>query len=331
VTGRATRRSFAALAVVACCLGSGPAAHARRESPGDSFITVQTEPALAKIRLELGGRRFTTNADGRARIRGTRNRADVERRLRVLTSPLRPGVRARFSGWHRGRVTVAVDYYVEPRYVDVAGNPVNPQRIHSAELKNAYGLPEHIDGPTFGWLQGRGVRGWGTNLEHRLIAHSVQRVIVDQSNVVNRGQQRFEPALDRKPRIQLLFYSARVRVRDAIFGFPVGSGVEVAFPNGRRQEFDLGDGAELNLRALPRGLYKVDAKGPGLSFEQPLSLSRDGSIELQVITYLDIMVLLLVIGAAALGLLLIGRPVLARRLSGAAPRAVRRPRIGSRS
>jgi hypothetical protein len=328
---RATRRSCAVLAAVVCCLGPGQAASAERDAPGRSFITVETEPAMAKIRLELGGRRFTTNADGRARIRGARNRADLERRLRVLTSPIRAGERARFAGWHGHRITLALDYWVKPRYVDVAGNPVAPRRIRFVELKNSYGLPEHIDGPTLGWLQGRGTSGSGSQLEHKEIAHSLQRVVVDHSNVVNRGQQRFIPARDRNPRVQLLFFSARVRVRDAIFGFPVGSGVDVTFPSNRMQQFDLGDGAELDLRSLPRGLYEVDAKGPGFSFERPLSLSRDAEVELPLITYLDIVVMLLVIGAAAGGLILIGRPVLARRLREAAPRARRRPRTGSRT
>ena len=308
-----------------------PAGHAQRDAGGRSFITVETEPALAKIRLELGSRRFTTNADGRARIRGARSRGDLEQRLRVLTSPIRAGERARFSGWHRHKITLALDYWVEPRYVDVAGSPVAPSRIRSVDLKNSYGLPEHITGPTLGWLQGRGTSGSGSQLEHKEIAHSFQRVVVDDSNVVNRGQQRFVPALDRTPRVQLLFFSARVRVRDAIFGFPVGSAVEVTFPRDRKQQFDLGDGAELDLKSVPRGLYKVDAKGPGFSFERPLSLSRDADVELPLITYLDIVVVLLLTGAAAGGLILIGRPVLARRLRDAAPRSLRRPRMGSRS
>jgi hypothetical protein len=168
-------------------------------------------------------------------------------------------------------------------------------------------------------------------LVRRPVYHSVQRVIVDGSNVINRGQQRFFPVRERRPQIQLLFFSARFRARDALFGFPVGSAVRLEYPNGRRERFEFGSDSELTLDSLPRGDYEVDVEGAGVSFSRPLSLSRNQDLELEVVTWLDFAAALLLLTAIVLGLLLIGRPRLVRRVPLIGPRLSRRFGLDTRS
>jgi hypothetical protein len=316
-------------ATVAWWLSVAPLSHA--QAPPGGVIVVQIVPKLPKITLSLDGRRFKTDRNGRARVVGVSSQAELERELRVIPTRIRRGVRARFGGWYRGRLGLAIDYFVRPRFVDVAGNRIDPSRIESITLKNSYGLPERFDGARLGWLQGRGLLSTGQNLEMDSVNHSVHRVVVDGSNVVNRGQQRFGVARNPRPRIELLFFSARFRGRDALFGFPSGSTLRLEFPNGRRVKHELGSGSELTLSSLPRGLYEVDVEGPGVSFSRPLDLSRNQDLKLQVITWVDFVAALLLLAAIVLALLLIGRPALARQLPWIGPRLSRRFGLDSRS
>jgi hypothetical protein len=143
---------------------------------------------------------------------------------------------------------------------------------------------------------------------------SVDRVEVEGANVVIRAQQRFFPARTRRLRLQLLFYSARFSAHDALLGIPIGSAVELRYPNGKVRTFPFRDGAQILLPALPRGSYKVKVRGPGLSFDRPIALSRNQVVKLEVLSWLDIGLVLLFGLAAAIGLVLVGRPYLLSRL-----------------
>ena len=315
---------------VAACLALVPAARSQSAGGGAAGIEVQTVPRLPKIRLSFEGRHFRTDRRGRAVVRGAGSKTEVQRKLAVLNTVIRPGVRARFGGWHRGRVVLVIDYLVRPRFVDIRDNPVDPSRIESVVLKNGYGLPERFDSASLGWLPGKGLLASGDTLSRKPVLHTVMRVVVDGSSVVNRGQQRFFPARDPEPRIELLFFSARLRSRDALFGFPLGSALKIRYPNGRTEQIKLEDGAELTLPSLPRGRYEVDTVGPGISFSRPLDLSRDQDLKLEVISWFDVVAVLLLAAVVLLGLLLIGRPQLARRLPLIGPRLSRRLRLDSR-
>ena len=109
----------------------------------------------------------------------------------------------------------------------------------------------------------------------------------------------------------------------------MGSRIRLEYPDGHERPLELGDGAELTLRTLPRGPYEVDVEGPRVSFTRPLSLSRDQDLQLQVITWLDFAVVLLLLVAIVVGLMLIGRPRLVRRIPVLGPRLSRRS-AGSR-
>ena len=133
-------------------------------------------------------------------------------------------------------------------------------------------------------------------------------MMVDGSNVVNRGQQRFVPGKQRDVSISVLFFQATFSVRDTLFGFPLGSAIRLRFPDGRVRRYPLANRASLQLPALARGQYEVSVDARGFSFTQPVSLSRDQRVALRVTSYLDVVLLGGAIGAILLGLLVVRRP-----------------------
>jgi hypothetical protein len=64
----------------------------------------------------------------------------------------------------------------------------------------------------------------------------------------------------------------------------------------------------VSLVLLPRGQYVARVDAPGISFPQPIALSRDQEVELKVVSGRDIIAGFLALAAVAVGLLLIGRP-----------------------
>ena len=111
-------------------------------------------PRLPKIKLSFEGRRYRTDRNGLALVRGVASREELERKLRVGTTRVRRGVRARFGGWHMGRLALTLDYFVRPRFVDVHGKVIDPG-IDSITLKSSFGVPVRYAGARIGWVEGR--------------------------------------------------------------------------------------------------------------------------------------------------------------------------------
>jgi hypothetical protein len=162
------------------------------------------------------------------------------------------------------------------------------------------------------WLQGSRVVPFSGELVSKDIDYQVERAEVDGTNVVNRAQQRFTPHKQQSLDVQLLFYSLKVVTRDALFGFPVGEGIQLRYPNGRTVRHDLKDGT-VTLPSLPRGTYNVKVVASGVSFTRPVSVSRNQEVELKVISWLDMILAALALSALAIGLLVARRPHLLRR------------------
>ena len=75
----------------------------------------------------------------------------------------------------------------------------------------------------------------------------------------------------------------------------------------------LGAGGELTLKSLPRGDYRVSVDALGISSSRPIALSGDQDVRLQVISWLDVAIVLLALVSIALALLFIRRPSSAGR------------------
>jgi hypothetical protein len=309
--------SRGAAAIVLLVLGA-PAAGAQAAAIPP---VVQTVPKAPGMRFVVNG--VELKADRAGRARPALASATGSGSLRALDTTIAPGVRARFDRWYRGRSIAALNLYyrVQPTFVDLDGERVDPSAIRSLTLLAGNGRRHVLAGGGERWLQGNFVVPESQGRESTALSYAVERVVVAGSTVVHRGQQRFFPSEDRTPQLRLLLFSARFEVRDALLGFPVGSAIRLEYPNGQVQRAGLGPGSQLTLRSLPRGDYRVSVDALGISSSRPVALSSDQQVDLQVISWLDIGLVLL--GLASLGLLLlfIRRPTLFVRRGEDAPTA----------
>jgi hypothetical protein len=322
------QRVVVALAIaVVCVLSPAIVGRAGASEPGPGILEIQTLPALPGMAFALDGQIAVSDLQGVARIQVERW-PGVRDRIEVLNSDVSEGVRAKLARWYgdpesssRKRLTATfnVYYLVSPTFVDLEGNPVAPERITSLTLKSSHGVSLTFDDSQPQWLQGNRVVPLNNGLFVKDIYWNVESVVVNGSNVVNRSQQRFFPSRSGDVRIQVLFYSARFHAHDALFRFPIGSGVALQYPDKRIEHFKFDSSGELTLESLPRGDYKVSVDGPGISLSRPVAVSRDQDISLDVISYLDLAFLLFLAAAVGFGVVLIPRSSLVRRKPGLHP------------
>jgi hypothetical protein len=181
------------------------------------------------------------------------------------------------------------------------------------------------------WLEGARVSRRLNGLEETIITFSVMHARVAGSDVVNQAQQRFYIAkTTRPPRghlkyapknllIRLSLYDAHFTTHDLLLRTPVGSALQVTYPDGRQRVLPFHKG-ELTLKSMPRGLYNVRVKtNAGLQMTVPVSLSKNQDMQLKVISYADIGGSFLIFALVALLLVTARRPALRaairRRLS----------------
>lgn len=303
-----------------------------------AVLEIETIPALPSVEFALtqvtvaapGSQSapsrslFTSDKDGIARIEVTQ---PGTYRLEVLPwNDEEKGIYAEFNRWgdnvftdsrevdvsgtRRLQVGFKTSYLVSLVFVDLAGSPVDRERVTSVTLSNSIGERRTYSDFTELWLLGSRTVRRRTGLENTEVLYSVESVQVEGANTVYRSQQRFYPAQEREWSLQLLLYSARITARDALFGFPIGSAVRLEYPDGRVEHHPFGPNAEVTLQSLPRGDYRVSVDGPGVSFTRPVALSRNQEVSLEVISYLDILVVLILAAAIFFGLLFAGRPYL---------------------
>ena len=305
---RATAAPLAGLAI-ALALGPGPApADAAEPVPP----VIQTNPPAPGMRFAVDGEVF--KADGNGRAHPPAAAVGTSHSVRALATTLQPGVRARFDRWYGGGTIAALDleHRVRFRFADLAGRPVDPDVIDSVTLLGSNGERRMFRGQTTGWLQGNRVVPESGGRRSTLVSYAAEHVVVTGTSAVHRAQQRFFPARTPEIRLRLLLFAVRFEVHDALLGFPIGSSVRLTFPDGRVQHYALGSGGEVTVNSLPRGDYRVSADALGISSSRPVALSGDQRVEVRVISWLDIAVVLLVLGSIALGLLYVRRPARVR-------------------
>jgi Glycosyl hydrolase family 99 len=263
-------------------------------------IRVTTVPIVKGVRVVAGSRTFVTDARGAIRLPSQ----ELIPRLKVLPTTLGPGVEARFTRWYRGRIALGYWYRITPRFSGPNGPVTN--RISEFRMHSSIGLRTVRKNLQPFWIQGTRIVPFTQGLRKKAIKYAVDSVTVDGANVVNRSQQKFVPAqsADLNLKVRLLFNVARFTARDAIFHFPVGSGVRLKYPNGRTQVQQFNHRNVITVGGLPRGQYRVQVVGAGWAPMRPVAVSRTQDVKLAVITYLDIAVLLAVFAAAGYAIFL---------------------------
>ncbi len=289
---------------------------------GPARLTIQVVPALGNIPFRLDGHEFVSDSRGIARIpvyaAGT-HKLDIAKRTIEL-----PDMRASFSRWSDDVFTPARtveiprtlklevgfvrEYLVSQVFIAPDGSRVPSGRISSLTLGATDGKTYRLsDGRPRWYPASRVVRRAG-GLEASRIKYSVLRVVMSGSNVVNQAQQRFYPKPNDQWRIHVLLFSAEFRGTDAVFGFPIGQGIELVSPDSKARYLSFGDDTTARAEGLARGMYQARVTGaPGYAPFQALALSRRQDARLIVISYLDVAAGVVSALAVMIGLLLIGR------------------------
>ena len=313
------RRVIAALVpLLAALAGSLPPAAAATEST--PLVRVRTVPAVPGITLTFEGLHYVTDASGRAWIPRASNVTSIELLPRIAVGSRHLGANtiARFARWFTvGSDSVAAfDIFrrVGWSFVDATGAPVPLGRIERLVLRSTSGevrvFSSGLGEPR--WLFSRRVGSIRGRLVLKDVGYTLQRVTVLGADVVNAGQQTFAPERERAVKFALAFFTLTIRGEDALFGSSTGSRASLELPNGDVRKLALVNGRAV-IPSLPRGSYRITLEGGGYPLAAPLLLSRSQVAVVPVVTYLDLVVIgggLLVL---AVGLLLVGRPYLARR------------------
>jgi hypothetical protein len=278
------------------------------------------------VPIVLHGRRHRTDAAGEAHVlAGPRELADrgilLRDRLRVPATRLRPALRVRLSRWVGRTASIVLVRPVRVALVDARGKPVDPSVAPHVSVRGTDGTRADLPTGRVSWLPAvRAIVRPGGRWRSRRVSFAVEQVDAYGANAVNRAQQRFEPDRTRDLAVRVLFFSARVRSRDALFGTPAGDAVVLRFPDGHAERLPLGADGRRTLAGLPRGDYLLRVTGAGLAPAQPVALSRSQDVTLRVVTWLDV-----ALGAAGALLALTGLELLRSHLIRRRRRAHRLP------
>lgn len=314
------RRAAAALGVLGVLAVAPASADASKVQPTAAAapVVVSTVPGLKGVAIRVHNQTFVTDAKGEVTIPGQllpgaagpggseRSGFPTDTRVSPVARP--HGGVARFDRFYDGQIAMADWYRFEPRFIGIGGKPIDPKIVQGYQLKSRIGTVIKVKGAGPVTLKSSRVVRYSKRLLSKPIEWSIEKVMVDGANVVQRARIRFIPSrLRGAVDVPLLFFRARISSSDALFGFPIGKEVLLAYPSGRLRRVPLGPDGTVTLPALPRGEYQVKALAGGMSPERPVALSRNQIVDLKVVSWLDIGVAVALLGGIALALPLIGR------------------------
>ena len=310
-----------------------------------AILTIETFPSLPGLEFSLGDKRFTSNQAGIATI--LVDKAGTYPLEALLPTDTKES-RTAFERWgdesfdavrqveinndRKLQAGFALFYPVQQVFVDLNGDPVDPERIDTLTLKSSFGASYTLDDGQARLFQVNRIARRKTGLEATPVQYSTESVIIDGTNVVNQYQQRFFVKPGDTWTIELLLYYAHIEARDAVLGFSVGDGISLEYPSGRTETLSFDQDGTLVVGPLARGIYRLQVTGvKGMAPLTPVALSRDQEVELKVLTNLDIGLGLGLGVIVALGMLIYGRPqivlVPVRYVSTIRLRAGKAPRV----
>src|SRR5512138_84578 len=310
-----------------------PSARAKTSMRVDpAKVSIHTVPPTPGVVFKLNGQTYTADKNGVVTLTVELGGTYPLEVLPIEDDNLPSNVRMEFSRWNDNVFTplrevhfprkdrleagFTVNYQVNQKFYDLQSEPVDPKRISSMTIRGV-GTTFTFDkaGPI--WLPAnRLTRRIGDRLESEEILYYFQDVTIDGASVVNKGQQRFRIQPDDIWPVQVLLYTAHFSARDAMFGFPIGKGIELTYPDGHKQQFMFDSrSAEVTVSSLARGSYSATIIGAGGSAPPtPVHLSRDQGVELLMLSYLDMALIVGIPLLIALLFFFIGRPIWLRVL-----------------
>jgi hypothetical protein len=287
------------------------------DEPG--VLVVQTVPPVPGAKVSADGRIVRADDEGIARLpvarfsgleeRFNAPQARVAKNRRVELDRIRGQLHNAYNG-KVIEVGLRTERLVSWTFTDRTGQPVHPDRIEKVVFKSSTGELLRLTGEDIGkprWVAASRTQQTSSGLMSKDIYWTVQSVLMDGSELVNRSQQRFVPDETTKWPISLLFFRARVKAADLLFGTPTGNGIQVTGPDGTVTRHPFDEDGYVTLPAVARGEYRMEVYGAGLSVSRPVSVSKDQDVELLVISRLDLALLGLTLGLIAISLLVVGR------------------------
>ena len=288
-----------------------------------ALVVVQTVPAIPGILFEMEGKQYVSGPDGTVGI-PVSDPGDY--RLTILVDQYNnPTQKIEFSRWLDGTVQQYLDitvpvkkkiqvglnvyHQVDLNFVDQARFPVDPQRVTQVTYRSAQGDVFVVDNGDPRWIPSSRISRVGVGLVPTPLLYSVISVMAEGSNVVNSSQQQFYALPNDTWQISMLLYSIRFSATDGLFNFPVGSSINLVAPDGSVKNYPLDLAGTVAIHSLARGNYSVVLVGGyGLTSRTPIALSRNQSVSVKNISYLDLAVVFMFGMVLTLGLLLYGRP-----------------------
>jgi hypothetical protein len=193
------------------------------------------------------------------------------------------------------------------RFMDDARATLSPGGIQSVLLTSTGGSQLTLTRFNDVWLEaGTAVkRGEGLGVTTR--EWRVLEVRMAGANVVNRGQQQIIPGPNAVWTVEVLLFDLRVTAQDAIFGSALTGQLQLAYPDGTTSGVHLDGSHPADFARLPRGDYVLRLSAAGLGAPTPVTLSRDQTSVIRVITYLDLAIFGGFMLACAAALIWLGR------------------------
>ncbi|MEO7664766.1 MAG: Ig-like domain-containing protein [Candidatus Limnocylindrales bacterium] len=291
-------------------------------------LTIATVPPLPNLPLVkvAGGKVLTTSSDGSVHVSVT----SVGKLELALALPAEDtGRRVSLDHWDDGSINptrtirvpttfavtvgLVLSYPVELAFSAADGTVMDSAEVPLVRISDGAGAERDLTGPAPYWLPANNITRVGGELVSTGVEYRVVSVPLDGLNVVNRGQQRFFADRAKRLDIHLLVFNLQLQGRDALLRTAAGSQVKVTSPSGSSRLVKL-DGSARGALRLPRGVYRLELGGGlGIALSTPVALSRDQTVDVMLLSALDIGLVVGLAGLLALALIVFGRPHVLRR------------------
>jgi hypothetical protein len=330
-TGMRLAWRWAAVAVIAGTLSLTVAAPARAQATSAAAarivtLHVYTVPAEPGVTLLFDGQPVTTDAAGVAviytpyRLTGhtlklvrpewTSDHGRIQTKFTVWRSPLPEQKHSPtltnlvLRRNHAIQLGFRVSYQVNFSFVTTNNTSVPSSRISGVELRADGGSVSSVNGGrTIRLLGVQPVQEAGTLVAHS-VNYTLQNVVVDGSNVVSAGQQHLSPTRQQSAKFVLQLRQLTITAHDRFFGMHTGRTVVVTYPDGRHLSYRFDRAHQVVLTGLARGHYQVHVDGGGFLTSQAVVLSRNQIVNMPVLTWLDIITVIVVLAIVAVAALM---------------------------
>jgi hypothetical protein len=301
---------------------------ARISSGQAAILTIRTVPAVPDARVIVDGIAHLTNSNGVVTI-GTfagRHQLDIKPPRRQIA-----GTGVQFSRWldgialadrkvslHQGlnreEAGFQLSHPIQVRFAAKTGRPVPISAISSITITSSLGARFTFapsDPPSL--LAANRIVRIQSGLYPQPIRYSVRAVLFGGSNVVYAGSQNFFVHPNEVWTVKVLLFPMRLEVRDALFGFGIGSAVRIRMSDGISRIVALGTGHAVTLKSMPRSTYELVAKGPGFGLSAPATLTKPLVAKLLLLSWVDLLAVLVVVVLFIVGLPLLGGRIVRRQ------------------